>query len=244
MVGSQKDITLHAEAIIMYFGLNWKEKSESVLSPSPAYTDLDTLHWILVVSIENTNLLTVFWVPNVNPAIAGAGDDELGVRRERSLKWKLFRVEMACKRMQITNMFTEDLCISNLWRSEGRIRCMSQWVWSLVHWWRSEYFSRLGRTSVQSTPILCCRLIELSWVSNCYTERLANWPWNLKEENGPLSKDLRSYSFTQSELMPAANMRPSGSKAATGRPESFIKPCTVRVRSWSVRSVENKPDNG
>ena len=97
MVGSQKDITLHAEAIIMYFGLNWKEKSESVLPASPASTDLDTLHWILVVSIENTNLLTVFWVPNVNPAIAGAGDDELGVRRERSLKWKLFRVEMACE---------------------------------------------------------------------------------------------------------------------------------------------------
>jgi len=47
---------------------------------------------------------------------------------------------------------------------------------------------------------------------------------NLKEEKGPLSKDLRSYSLTASELIPAAKIRPSGSKAATGRPDNFIKP--------------------
>ena len=51
-----------------------------------------------------------------------------------------------------------------------------------------------------------------------------NLPCNLKEEKGPLSKDLRSYSFTDSELIPAAKIKPSGSKAATGLPASFIRP--------------------
>jgi len=49
-------------------------------------------------------------------------------------------------------------------------------------------------------------------------------PGNLNEEKGPLSKDLRSYSLTLSELIPAAKMRPSGSNAATGRPDKCIKP--------------------
>ena len=49
-------------------------------------------------------------------------------------------------------------------------------------------------------------------------------PENLKEENGPLSKLLRSYNFTLSELIPTAKMRPSGSKAATGLPARLINP--------------------
>ena len=39
-----------------------------------------------------------------------------------------------------------------------------------------------------------------------------------------LSMYLRSYNLTCSELTPAAKMRPSGSKAATGRPARFIRP--------------------
>lgn len=40
-----------------------------------------------------------------------------------------------------------------------------------------------------------------------------------------LSNDRRSYSLTHSEFIPAAKMRPSGSKAATGRPGRCIRPC-------------------
>lgn len=39
-----------------------------------------------------------------------------------------------------------------------------------------------------------------------------------------LSNDRKSYNFTCSELMPAANIKPSGSKPATGRPGKCIKP--------------------
>ena len=49
-------------------------------------------------------------------------------------------------------------------------------------------------------------------------------PVNLKLENGPLSKLLRSYNFTHSELIPTANIRPSGSKAATGLPGKLMNP--------------------
>ena len=49
-------------------------------------------------------------------------------------------------------------------------------------------------------------------------------PVNLKLENGPLSKLLRSYNLTHSELIPTANIRPSGSKAATGRPAKLMNP--------------------
>ena len=45
-----------------------------------------------------------------------------------------------------------------------------------------------------------------------------------------LSKERRSYSFRLSELMPAANIRPSGSKAATGRPGRCIRP-------WNMNAV-------
>ena len=47
---------------------------------------------------------------------------------------------------------------------------------------------------------------------------------NLKDEKGPLSKLRKSYSFTLSELMPTAKIRPSGSNAATGLPARFMKP--------------------
>ena len=68
-------------------------------------------------------------------------------------------------------------------------------------------------------------------------------PCSLKDEKGPLSKDLRSYSFTDSELMPAAKMRPSGSKAATGRPDSFIRPWQwLERRSHSLMDLSKEPD--
>ena len=43
-----------------------------------------------------------------------------------------------------------------------------------------------------------------------------------------LSKDLRSYSLTISESTPAAKIRPSGSKAATGLPFTCINPSMKR----------------
>ena len=49
-----------------------------------------------MVSVKNTNFLTVLRVPDVDPAVTGARDDELGVRREGSLQWKLLGVEMTC----------------------------------------------------------------------------------------------------------------------------------------------------
>ena len=48
-----------------------------------------------MISVENTNFLAVFRVPNVDPAVAGAGDNKLRVRREGSLQWKLLGVEMS-----------------------------------------------------------------------------------------------------------------------------------------------------
>jgi len=47
-----------------------------------------------MVSVENTNFLTVLGVPDVDSAVTGAGDDKLGIRREGSLQWKLLGVEM------------------------------------------------------------------------------------------------------------------------------------------------------
>ena len=47
-----------------------------------------------MVSVKNTNFLTVLRVPDVDSAVTGAGDDKLGVRREGSLQWKLLGVEM------------------------------------------------------------------------------------------------------------------------------------------------------
>jgi len=59
--------------------------------------ELNTLHRVLVVSVKNTNFLTVLRVPDVDSAVTGAGDDKLGIRREGSLQWKLLGVEMTCK---------------------------------------------------------------------------------------------------------------------------------------------------
>lgn len=39
-----------------------------------------------------------------------------------------------------------------------------------------------------------------------------------------LSNDLKSYSLMLSELTPAAKIKPSGSYAATGRPDKCINP--------------------
>ena len=47
-----------------------------------------------MVSVENTNFLTVLRIPDVDPAVTGARDDKLGVRREGSLQWKLLGIEM------------------------------------------------------------------------------------------------------------------------------------------------------
>ena len=47
-----------------------------------------------MVSVKNTNFLTVLRVPDVDPAVTGAGDDKLGVRREGSLQRKLLGVKM------------------------------------------------------------------------------------------------------------------------------------------------------
>jgi len=45
-----------------------------------------------------------------------------------------------------------------------------------------------------------------------------------------LSNDLKSYSFTISESTPAANIRPSGSKAATGLPFTCINPLIKQAK--------------
>ena len=67
-------------------------------------------------------------------------------------------------------------------------------------------------------------------------------PENLKEENGPLSKLLRSYNFTLSELIPAANIRPSGSNAATGRPARCINPWQLAdLRSHNLMVLSREP---
>ena len=42
----------------------------------------------------NTHLLTVLAVPDVNAAVAGARDDELGVGREGSLQGELLGVQV------------------------------------------------------------------------------------------------------------------------------------------------------
>ena len=55
-----------------------------------------------MVSVKNTNFLTVLRVPDVDPAVTGARDDKLGVRREGSLQWKLLGVEMTWRELLIT----------------------------------------------------------------------------------------------------------------------------------------------
>jgi len=50
-----------------------------------------------MVSVKNANFLTVLRVPDVDPAVTGARDDKLGVRREGSLQWKHLGVEMTCE---------------------------------------------------------------------------------------------------------------------------------------------------
>ena len=57
-------------------------------------TNLNTLHGIFMVSVKNTNFLTVLRVPDVDSAVRGARYNKLGVRREGSLQWKLLGVEM------------------------------------------------------------------------------------------------------------------------------------------------------
>ena len=55
-----------------------------------------------MVSVKNTNFLTILRVPDVNPAVTGARDDKLGVRREGSLQWKVLGVEMTWGELFIT----------------------------------------------------------------------------------------------------------------------------------------------
>ncbi len=71
--------------------------------------------------------------------------------------------------------------------------------------------------------------------------KITHSPVNLNDENGPLSKLRKSYSLTLSELIPAAKMSPSGSKAATGRPWRCISPwqlLDLRSHSRMVLSME------
>ena len=64
----------------------------------------------------------------------------------------------------------------------------------------------------------------------------------MKEENGPLSKLLRSYNLTLSELIPAANIKPSGSKAATGLPARCINPWQLAdLRSHNRIVLSSEP---
>ena len=62
---------LQAEAIIIYLGLNCKKMTISfeMFFPTVTETHLNTLNCSLVVSIEDTHLLTVVAVPDVNPAV-------------------------------------------------------------------------------------------------------------------------------------------------------------------------------
>ena len=48
---------------------------------------LYTLDRTLMVTIEDTNFLTIFAVPNVNSTITRPRDDKLRVRRKRSFQW-------------------------------------------------------------------------------------------------------------------------------------------------------------
>ena len=54
-----------------------------------------------MVSVKNTNFLTVLRVPDVDPAVTGAGDDKLGVGREGSLQRKLLGVEMTWREPEL-----------------------------------------------------------------------------------------------------------------------------------------------
>lgn len=58
---------------------------------------LNTLHRTLVIAIEDTNLLAVLAVPDVDAAVAGAGDDELRVGGEGGLQGQLLGVEVTCE---------------------------------------------------------------------------------------------------------------------------------------------------
>ena len=58
-----------------------------------------------------------------------------------------------------------------------------------------------------------------------------------------LSKDLRSYNLTLSELTPAAKMSPSGSKAATGLLDKCINPWQLgERRSHNRRVLSSEPE--
>jgi len=50
-----------------------------------------------VIAIEDTHLLAVLAVPDVDAAVAGAGDDELRVGGEGRLQGQLLGVEVTCE---------------------------------------------------------------------------------------------------------------------------------------------------
>jgi len=109
---------------------------------------------------------------------------------------------------------------------------------SSILWWSPFVETRiilpsgLNLRPVQSDPE-SATLGKSTWLRD---EKLNSTQYNLlptlNEENGPLSKLLRSYSFKSSELIPAAKIRPSGSKAATGFAVAFRTPW----QPWDLRS--------
>lgn len=74
---------------------------------------LNTLHWPRVVSVEDTHLLAVLAVPDVDSAVTGAGDDELRVRGEGGLQGELLGVQVTCE------------CLK---------RCSIIWIYQFYNW--------------------------------------------------------------------------------------------------------------
>lgn len=64
------------------------------------WVELNTLHRTFVISIQHTNLLPILRVPDVDPAITGPRDHELGVRGKGSFQGQLLRVEVPREGLQ------------------------------------------------------------------------------------------------------------------------------------------------
>merc|ERR1719323_2489929 len=118
----------------------------------------------------------------------------------------------------------------------------------MTNWESGEKDASSGRLLELRWPVKVCSVApvkaSIRRMSDPFVEMRIVLPsgLNLNEEKGPLSKLLRSYSLTLSELMPAAKMRPSGSKAATGRPARCMRPWQLAdLRSHSRMVLSRLP---
>lgn len=62
--------------------------------------ELDALDGVAVVAVQDADLGAVLRVPDVDPAVGRAGNDELRVRTEAGLEGDVLRVEVAGERLE------------------------------------------------------------------------------------------------------------------------------------------------